>query len=432
MNILKRFKKGLLFIAYIAFTLTTFSQTRISSPYSRFGIGDLFSSTNAYNQSVGGLGQTLMSASHINFYNPASYAKFDSLSFIINTGITSNFTQLSTSNQSQLANYTTLSYISFGFPVTKNWGSSIGLLPYSNVGYKISSWEKNPQIGNIKYLYEGQGGINRFFIGNGFKINSNLSFGINTSFLFGSLDKIRKATIPDSSYFFGTKITDAEIIKGFQFNYGLQYVLKINTDYSLKTGLTFTNAMNIKGKNERLSVRYTTSSTGTETIIDTIEYSPGINGDIRFPAGIGGGLALVKNKHWMVGIDVLWQNWSEYSTFGEKDSLQNSLQISCGLEFTPTFTSVSSYWRRIHYRAGFKYQNSYLELNSTQLNEYGIAFGFGLPLLRGGFDNQTFIDLGFEIGKRGTTDNNLINENYGRITLAIALKERWFVKNKYK
>ena len=74
----------------------------------------------------------------VNYINPASYTAFDSLSFVFQTGIISDFSHLSSSDASENTNYTSLSYLLFGFPVTKWWRSSVGFMPYSNVGYNSS------------------------------------------------------------------------------------------------------------------------------------------------------------------------------------------------------------------------------------------------------------------------------------------------------
>ena len=38
--------------------------------------------------------------------------------------------------------------------------------------------------------------------------------------------------------------------------------------------------------------------------------------------------------------------------------------------------------------------------------------------------------MGFEFGKRGTTDNNLIEENYFNFRLSLSLTDLWFIKRK--
>ncbi|MGA9269483.1 MAG: hypothetical protein WBV45_02595, partial [Lutimonas sp.] len=87
---------------------------------------------------------------------------------------------------------------------------------------------------------------------------------------------------------------------------------------------------------------------------------------------------------------------------------------------------ISSYFNRITYRAGFHYQKSGLVVNDTEINEYGISFGVSLPI---GLKLSN-VNMGFEMGKRGTTDNNLIEENFYNFRLSLSLNDKWFRKQK--
>ena len=107
---------------------SSFAQTRISSPYSRYGIGDLQNDKYQRNLAIGGISFGYRNSNSINYTNPASYTAFDTTSFVFETGINSRFIQISSSSVSQKSNYTSLGYIVLGFPVTKWWGASVGLL----------------------------------------------------------------------------------------------------------------------------------------------------------------------------------------------------------------------------------------------------------------------------------------------------------------
>jgi len=113
--------------------------------------------------------------------------------------------------------------------------------------------------------------------------------------------------------------------------------------------------------------------------------------------------------------------------FGESDSLANSMKLSGGLQFTPDKMSVNKYWKLIKFRFGGKFQKSYLQLHNTQLNERSVTFGFGLPLRK----TKSEINLSVEMGERGTTNNNLIKEQFFRFQIGLSLKDVWFVKRKY-
>ena len=76
------------------------------------------------------------------------------------------------------------------------------------------------------------------------------------------------------------------------------------------------------------------------------------------------------------------------------------------------------------YRAGFRYENTGLVIKDKSIEDYGMNFGLGLPL------GYSKIDLGFEIGVRGTQYYNLIRENYFNISVGLSLSDKWFKKRK--
>ena len=425
-NRIFRFSTAVLLLLFV-FTSFVHSQTTVSSPYSRYGLGKLQNSNQAFNMSMGGIGYGIRNSSLVNFSNPASYNCADTLSFVFETGVYSNFSALKTKDLQQNKNYTSISYLLFGFPVNKWWGVGLGVLPYSNVGYKISDEQTIENVGKTDFLYEGSGGLNKVFIGNSFKLFKNFSLGVNASYLFGSLVNTRTVTFPDSGSFFNFKIKNITNVSDFSFNYGLQYVIPIKKVNSLTFGLVFSNSQKIGATKDKLGIRFVPQTGGGITIKDTTDFTSDLKGDIVIPTSIGGGLVFKKTEKILVGIDVNWQNWSNYSTFGEKDSLKNSMDIAIGSQFIPTSNNSSSYFKKIAYRLGARYGKSYLQLKESQLSEYAVSFGFTFPLRK----TRSTINLAFELGEMGTYENNLHKEQFGRVMLTFNIKERWFIKPKF-
>ena len=63
-------------------------------------------------------------------------------------------------------------------------------------------------------------------------------------------------------------------------------------------------------------------------------------------------------------------------------------------------------------------------IKEKRINDYGMNFGLGLPL---GFSK---IDVGLEVGVRGTTYFNLVRENYFNLSVGLSLSDKWFKKRK--
>jgi long-subunit fatty acid transport protein len=414
-----------LFVPFLFLYCSLSAQTIITSPYSRYGIGDLSANANAWNFSMGGTSIGLRSPNHINFNNPASYTAFDSTSFVFEGGVLFNYVQLSTNTQTTSRTYASVGYLTFGFPVTRWWKTTLALLPFSNVGYNISSEENLPGIGNVTRVYTGSGGVNRLLWGNGFKITKNLSIGINASYLFGSLQQESASTFPDSAYYLNFRQDNNIDVGGFYFDYGAQYTAKLK-DLRLTAGAIFSTSTKVNAKTDYLSTTYFTTN-GTDYPKDTITSAPGVRGTITIPMMYGFGLSIEKPDNWLVGADYRWQNWQKYQAFGTGDSLVNSYQIRAGAEFVPDINNYTSYFKRVRYRVGLMYNSTYLQLREKHLNEYSVTLGLGLPI-RG---LKTAINLSAELGTRGTTQSDLISETYFNFVVGFSIYERWFLKRKY-
>ena len=77
---------------------------------------------------------------------------------------------------------------------------------------------------------------------------------------------------------------------------------------------------------------------------------------------------------------------------------------------------------------GIRTKKTGLKINGESINEFGISFGVGLPVGNNFLSNA---NLGFEFGNRGTTNKNLIKENFINFQLSLSLNDRWFQKRKF-
>lgn len=416
----------LLFISCLA-TFSAVSQIRIASPYSRFGIGDLADNNNAWNLSMGQTTFAIRSPYHINYGNPASYTAFDSLSFVFEGGFNADVVQLSSNVQTATRNYASLGYILFGMPITRWWKTSFGLVPFSDVGYNVVNLENYEGIGPVARIYRGSGGINKFYWGNGFKLWKNLSVGFNFSYLFGNMERESVVLFPDSINYANVKVKYNVTMHDIYFNYGIQYHSRLKNDLHLTAGAVFALESKMSAQTDYVAHTFLLGGSGIEYPKDTLEITEGYKGKIVVPLMIGGGIGLEQPDKWLISVDYRWANWNRFTAFDLSDSLVNSQQISAGAEFVPDINSYNNYLKRIRYRVGFMYDNTYLKLRGKQLNEFAVTLGFGLPL-RG---VKSALNISAQVGMRGTTQSDLIRETYLRFIIGFSIYERWFIKRKY-
>jgi len=406
------------------------SAQKINSPYSRYGLGNLHGkNVNTALKAMGGISIGVWDPNIINPGNPASYGKFDSTSFLFEIGLVGNYTNHQTSFQTESSTFATLSYILIGFPVTRWWRTSLGVLPFSKIGYKVKIFIPVEGFSNIVNDVSGDGGLNRFYWGNAFNVGKNLRLGIDATYLFGEATRSSHVYFPDSLLILGTKAQSKTRGADFIFDYGIQYDFHFNKDRFLTLGLIYANTFYLRAKREYIAYSLIGGvDEDIESLRDTIAYEPEEKGLVILPDRVGFGFMYAEKDRWLIGADFEWQNWEKFESFGQSDSLDNAWRISVGGQYIPKHTSISSLFKRMSYRLGVRYDKSYLSLLGHQIDEYGISFGFGFPMKR----SKTEIDLSFEIGQRGTMKNSLIQENFFNVTFGVSINESWFHKRKFR
>ncbi len=467
------------FLLFLFFCFSnTFAQSGSQSPYSRYGLGDNQFGGFVPQLAMGGFSIAHFDTLNLNVSNAASYS---TLKFtLIEAAVRADYTISQIIGSKSDNNNGGLGYVAIGFPVIyKKWGSSFGVIPFTSTGYNLITYGKISDTVIYANNYKGNGGLNRFYWGNGFRISKNIAAGFNASYLFGTIEKSRNTEFTESGYYnslynvsssysifnidFGGRFkTDSLFFirkKGFERYYYRDSVttngdtIKIKEDrlpdelssmqkkkvkasrwLRLNVGLTGTYSTPTTEKDKIISTTYKNFS-GIPVAKDTLLYIPQLLNDVNMPSYIGAGVSLQDYNHWLVGIDATFQQWSKFAQSDITDSLKNSYKISVGGEYIPKYNSVH-FLERVAYRAGFRYNKTQLDLRNTRINEYAFTFGFGIPIRK---DNVTAafgtyysrINLSIEIGKRGTTANNLLQENYFRVNLGLNIAEQWFIKRKY-
>lgn len=413
----------------MVFAFGSFAQAGIDSPYSRFGLGTLSPKSNHTRQvGMGGIGNALSTNRFVNAANPASYVAVDSLSFLFGTGFSFTGVNYRTTLQNESGNYANLSFFSAAFPVTPWLRTGIGLLPYSNVAFNLTAEGTTAQSIRYNKIYEGKGGINSLFLGNALKLGRNASAGFNVNYLFGRNNTLSYLYFPDSANMATTKVDSRVTASAFSFDAGLLYKFSLGKSTSLQLGLTYGFGHDLPAKRQFLVQSQFGGLFGqVEYVIDTIYYSPEQKSTLNLPQTVGAGFILEKKDRWLGGVDFNWQNWEKFESSLMADSLINSWNVAAGFQYLPTHTAISSYWRKVTYRTGMRYHQTYLSINGHPVNEFGISFGVSLPLPR----TITTVDLSLEAGSRGTTKSNLVRESFINLRAGVSIYERWFIKRKY-
>ncbi len=428
--------RSYLIVLLLLFSMCSYGQTTTNSPYSKYGLGVLRSESFNQNFGFAGTGIGLRSSTDLDIINPASLSELGITTFEL--GFTNNALWLSSASQSQFQNNSSISHIAFGFPIIKNkWGMALGALPYTSVGYNYSTTSNNSIAGDVSYYYQGNGGLNKVFLANAIKFNidstSLVSIGYNFSYIFGNINYDKKIIFGGIPYSFNLWETLDNHISDFTSDFGLQYqkafVNASGDKYLFTIGATYALAANLHTKQTK-NIRTFTGNIDFGTLKDTISYTPDVNEITEMPAKIGGGLSFEKDKKWIIAVDVKTTNWSAIQSPQSNMTYKNNYTISAGYQITPKYDAFNNYFKRMRYKFGARYSTAYYSINNTDINEYGITFGIGLPLKRTD-TSLPGLNFGVEAGNRGVSTNGLVKETFVNFNVGLTINDRWFIKRKY-
>jgi hypothetical protein len=411
----------------LLFSLSIFAQESSSSPYSFYGIGDIKFKGSVENRSMGSI-SVLPDSIHINIQNPAQLACLKLTGLAL--GGTYANTKSKTETQEAKARRTSLDYMIVGIPVGKV-GIGFGLIPYSSVGYKIGRTayvtnNNNDTIRSIISRYNGIGGVNKVFLGFGYRLTKNINIGGDLQYNFGTIETNSLQYQTDLQY--GSRENNVSDLRGVNFDLGITYQTKVNSKYSFFSSLAYTpEAVLTSGNTRNIEIVLVTSSSVRPVETQNIGVA---DTKIKLPSKLSFGSGFGQVKKWLVGGEITFiQNSVMSNRFTDINgaTFENSVRYSLGGFFIPNYNSYSSYYKRMVYRGGVRYENTGLVIQDKSITDFAANIGLGMPL-GGTFTN---INIGLEIGRRGTKYYNLVEENYINISVGLSLSDKWFVKRKF-
>jgi len=394
--------------------ISLFAQNNTNSPYTRFGYGELADRSFGAGRAMGGIGYGLRSSKQINPLNPASYTSIDSMTFIFDFGASAQLSWFD-DGQNKQNNYNgNIEYLAMQFPLHKRVAMSIGVLPYSYVGYDFGALKK-AEDSDLNYIenFVGTGGLNEVYAGLSIDVwKKRLSVGANVGYFFGNITHERNLSFGNGSDAYDVYRKQRVDVKDIKLDLGLQYTHPVGLKESLNFGLVYSPS------NKLNATSYDIESLNNVAKADTVT---GLGFDI--PESYGFGVSYVKNNKLTLGADFLYQTWDKAKFFDETSQFKNRMRLALGGEFIPGFAE-KSFLKRVSYRGGIHYSNSYLNINGNSYKEYGASVGFGLPLV----DGRSIINLSFEYVKIKPEISTMIDEQYLRFTVNYTFNERWFFK----
>ena len=422
-------------VILLLLNISASGQKSVNSPYARFNLGNMGPGGSFRSLGMGGTGIAMRDNSSIYLYNPASYTSIDTASFLFDFGLDISAYGLDDGTSEFFSADMNFNHLFMGFPLGRKLGLALGVVPVSNGYYYLadnittSDPRYDPGIGEIAYVHKGEGGLSGIFIGTGLRLTKNLSAGINMTIISGKIERLNQFEFADYANSFNQRETENLRVFGINFDYGLQYSTAIGKSHYMTLGASYTGSKKYRSKKEIINERF--------TIYNSIPYSPDTlsyyynesRDSTIIPASYRLGLSFGKKDKWVTEFDYIYTPWANGLIHGDNYNLGSISTYKIGIEFIPDKYSNNSFLKRMEYRLGAHYGDSYVVMNGYQIKEYGVTAGFAIRL-RNTFSRATMY---FDYTRReGKLSEGLPNENIYSLGLSLNFYDFWFIKKKFE
>ena len=446
MNIRK--KRFFLLIALLTITVVTFAQqVGSNSPYSRYGYGLLSNPALGASEGMGGISYGLRRSQQVNPGNPASFSELDSLTFIFDFGVSGHMARLNDDVNRRDFYNGNLDYVAIQFPLIRNVGASIGLLPYSKTGYNFGD---RRSLAGIQYLetYRGTGGLTQLYGGLAWEPVKYISVGANINYLFGSFSHSSLVTPVATSALIGeTKYNYA--FRELKYDLGVQFTYPIDKNRSVTFGAVYTPQVNARADVNPTEMLYTGDpyenpwlSPSQILMTDTLK-----DAAFQLPHTLGAGFTYSTGK-FLIGLDGTYQLWKNLDYPAELDDLtaekrfNNAYRLNAGMEYVIDPLS-QNFFHRIRFRSGLSFSNSYANFSVTppdsgaseavmgSFKEYGVNVGIGLPFHDYMSGHISMLNIGLGYSRQQPDHKFMISQDMFKISINMNINEFWFFKRQF-
>lgn len=403
---------ALVALLVVAFSLAAKAQG--GSNYSVFGFGDLRQNVGAAYDGLGGSSYGVSSDYVINTLNPAAW------SFVRTTrvqgGYRFNQNRISSASQSISQNNGKLdgAMILFALDTSMGLSACVGLAPSSSVNYIFNkpfsiSYNGSTYTGTAQY--SGSGSMITAYFGGSIRALERTWLGISGLLYFGSIsDKIIYSLPVEGSFNSENRRRDELSALGVRIG-----VLNEPTQ-NLKIGASIT--LNGSLKDSVFRYYYTNSSLFGASYADTVRREE----TSSMPMTLGFGASYLSGK-FLFAADAEFQSFSGVN-YREQPGFAytNASRFSVGISRLGVQSAGTAYFDRINFNFGAGIRTLYYTVNGNTIGEQYASFGMQMP-----FGGAAMVDVALTGGIRGTTSNNLLQEQFLRFTFALSVGETWFV-----
>ncbi len=386
--------------------ISVYAQNNTHSPFSRYGYGEMNDNVPGAYRALGGVGIGMRDNKVINPSQPASYTVVDSATFMFDLAASGMWNMYHDATGAKNRGNGNLEYITMQFPIWKQHiGMSLGVTPYSMIGYNFSAIDSLNSDYHYTMSYEGKGGITEIYGGLSFNILDWFAAGVNLYYMFGRITNTKAIAFTENLY----PVNEDNIlhINDIRLKYGAQIFHDFG-DNAFCIGAVFENKKKLHG--DVVLVETTATDTIKNSTVDS-----------EFPMMWGVGAMYKWSNRLTVSADYSRYCWGSAKYFDSSVRLQDRGKIAVGVEYVNNPLG-RRYIDHMPWRLGVSVTDQYVK--DIPGKEFSISIGTAFPL----HNVATVFNTSIEYGYRGSAVT--LSEHYLRLTVNVSVNENWFFKRR--
>lgn len=390
----------------------------MTMPYSVYGPGDLERSNYDRSTGMGGAGIANQSQFYVLQKNPAAMAalvrSFYQVDFAaMGKIVTYKGSPIDAENSNNKDFW--IKRLALSAKITNRWASGIGFQPFSQVNYQFSGTGSiTGTTGTYQALYEGSGGLTEYYWNNAVQLTKRLSLGVKSSIIAGSINGTETLLADGLNNTLATTVQD--YFANARFRFGAQYVLPVSKNWNLSLGGIYSPQTKLTAER---------SLTVSDGGVDIVSNEFIANYTRYIPRTWGGGLTAKYKERLTYSVDFEHSDWSAHLFRDKGWQMKSSNKISAGTEWAKRIYSGNQWMEKRFFQVGAWYDQGSLQVSNQPISEWAVSAGMGGVLSR-----NLLYTVALEVGRRGTTRNNLIRENFGQISFSISYRDFLFSKGR--
>ncbi len=420
---------ALLFSAAGGADAQTQGQNNYGSIYSRYGLGERTDFASSQSAMLGHAGASLRSTAYTNLANPALWSDQVLTTFSAAGRITTVRGVDEAAPEASVGTAGDVAAVLVGLPIyPTRLGVVVSYRPYSRVNYRSATDgvldAEGVPVGYTLNL-EGGGGLQQISGGVGLRLGEAIQLGATADVILGTEEYLQRTEF-DSTAFAETQQSQSTRVTGFTGTFGAaasaRQLLRDDDALTVGAAITLPTALDVRR----------TVTLGESLDRDTLGTTR--EGDATLPLLLRGGLTYRSGARWLATVDALYEPWGGFEStipvggFNEStglDALRDRLRVGGGVEVSAAGDRRSV--QRTAFRLGGYAERGLYAPEGRDVNTYALTGGVSVPNRLTG----ARIDLGLEVGTRGSTEGVLVRDTFVQGTLTLNFGERWFVRRRF-